>query len=202
MAPGNAGAGGGVHDVEIANPEVDVVIRFQVIFPAAPAPAFVTNISRSVLSRFGISETVVWARNDCAVKGMVDAVTVGVGVAGDGFIELVFATAFGALVIVVVAATVDVAVVVAVIGNGGNLTSGNKFGITFAVPAGVGMVELETVEVAVDVASVVVVNTGNGTIALSMIALCGGNAMEDDEVVIAVGAVAGAEVCTWHTSPE
>ncbi len=133
------------------------------------------------------SDTAVWSRNDCAVRG---AVAAGVGVAGagtvarDGFAWTVFATTFGAFIATVVVA----AVVVAVSGNGGNLTIGNRFGITFAVPAGVGVVEVKFV--AVDEATVDVVKTGSGIIALSIIALCAEIATDE------VAAAAGVEVDT------
>jgi hypothetical protein len=107
------------------------------------------------------------------------------------------------VVIVAVVAVVEVAVVLAVNGNGGSLTSGNKFGITSAVPVGpVGVEVVVGVEVGVVVVGDEVVKIGNGIIALSMIALCGGRAVDADELAIAVEAAAGVEVDTWHASPE
>lgn len=99
------------------------------------------------------------------------------------------------MIIVVVAVVVDVE-------NGGSVTSGNKFGMTFAVPAVTGaddavdvdvevataMVDEASVEVAT--ATVDVVKTGNGINMLSMIALCAGIAGDE------IAAVAGVDVDT------
>jgi hypothetical protein len=135
---------------------------------------------------------------------VVDAVAAD-AVAAVGFVEIVFATTFVDLVTTafVEIEVDDEAVVIASTGNGGSLTTGNKSGITFAVPTGIGAAGI--VEVAVDVAmvdvvtvevaGVEVVNTGNGIIALSMMAVCGATSVE-------VAVVAGVEVATWHASPE
>ena len=87
-------------------------------------------------------------------------------------------------------------------GNGGRITDGNRFGITFAVPVGV---EDEVVIIVVVVVMVVVEKIGTGVIALAMIALCAAAATSAAAALEPVGAVVDeiiSGVCTWHAKPE